>query len=276
MVKNKIFDSWNKIKPSDATHERIINNISYQLYYGKKNVKKTPTWRVFVPVAACLFMVLSLALTIPYFLHNSGGDTGHIVIPHVPDDDVLITPLPGAPPLDISQPITPLNPADILTFEQAITDPYFGMFIPDYIPQGFDFEYAWRFGEHDGNSLTAFWQAEMLHNISWHITMLDDHNRSLIVSVNDREKFDLSLYPIPWAASVPRELVQYVMNPVFLAEELSLDVVQARTIQGRGRNPGDSNWQINFSVLIDDIVIRLDTYGVSPEQVWEMFLPLIG
>jgi len=265
MRNKKIYDSWSKIKPSKFTNERILANIHSQAHNGQTKSVKKPYWRTFGPAAACMFMVLALGITIPFFIRNYGGDMPHINIPHVPDAGIS----------QPTQPVTPINPANELSFEQAVSDPYFGKFIPESVPSGFIFDHAWRFDYEDGDTLIAFWQGERNTNIRWQISTPTDHDRERIVSAYDREKFDLSLYAIPWAESVPSELIQYVMNPVFLAEELSLEIVTTRVVQGRARNPGDApSWQINFSVLFDNVVVNLDTTGVSPEQVWEMFLNL--
>ena len=84
----------------------------------------------------------------------------------------------------------------------------------------------------------------------------------------------MSLYPIPRAESIPSELWEYVNNPVFLAEELTLDVVKARAYyvdNDRGDTPG---WRMDFNVLYRDVVVDVNIKGISPEQVWEMFADL--
>jgi len=300
-VRNKkLYDSWNKIKPNGAAHERIIANIQYQAHYGKVRETKKSYWRSLTPVAACVFMVLALGITVPFFIRNNEGEVPHINIPHVPRGEgnngyndahppvlseplqpgIGTPPLHGAPPLsdagDQSRPVSPLNPATVLSLEEALSDPCFGRFIPGNAPPEFDFDQAWRFDYPNGDSLIAFWQSQSGRNsIRWQVSTPTDHDHQRIVSADDRERYDLSLYTIPWMDSVPRELMQYVMNPVFLAEELTLEIVKARAVQGRARSPGDaSSLEINFSVLFDSAVVSLNISGASPEQVWEMILLL--
>ena len=291
MKNKKIYESWDKIKPSKATHERIITSIRYRAHYGQTGKAKKPYFRSLMPVAACLVMVLALGITIPYFIRSHGGEvpinithngynnlpgTDGQTMPGIPpgtDGPILSGPL--APPTgDPGRPLTNLNPADIITLEEAMLDPYFGRFISQNVPEGFVFDEAWRFNYPDGDSLIVFWRAAgMMDNIRWQISAPSEHDH--IVSVYDREKFDLSLYTIPWAASVPEELFQYVMNPVFLAEELTLEIVKTRVVQGRGMTPGSApSIQINFGILFDDAVVSIDASGLSPEQVWEMFVSL--
>jgi len=292
-VRNTIFDSWDKIKPSETTHKRILANISARTQHTK--AKKRLNGKTFGSFAACLFMVLSLAIAIPFFLRNSEGEFPDIIIYHVPrydadeilyendtingfeilfDDDSnneFILPgidlyLPGGTPIAPTHPITLPPIADALTLPEAVADPFFGRFIPGNIPPGFTFDLAWRFYYEDGDSLIAFWQ-DGANTIRWQISTPTDCDRERIVSVNNREKFDLGLYTVPWADSVPGELMKYVMNPVFKADELCLEIVQARTVQGRGRGQEGS---LNFSVLFDAAVVNISASGVSPEHVWEM------
>ena len=178
-----------------------------------------------------------------------------------------------------STPVIPELRDEALTLEAAHMDPDFGAFIPKSIPPGLGFESARRFINQSTNSLSVLWHAAMpnFDSISWRVSIPTEDDHARIVSVDEPEKFDLSLYPIPWMDSVPWELMQYVSNPVFLANELNLDVVRARLMEGRPQAPGapaETYGRINFYVLFDDIIIGVDANGVSPEDVWEMFLGL--
>jgi len=298
MRNKQIYDSWNKIRPTEATHERIINGIHKRVHHGKGTAIKRPHWKTFVPVAASVVLVLFLAVTLTIFMGDYGGNIPRVIIPH-DASDIPITDteppymqgyindtlpelsMPSRPNISASptslpgadqpvQPISPIAPTDILTLAEAIADPYFGRFIPGNVPSNLIFDHAWQLTNDEWNGITAFWQTGT-HNIRWMISTTTDYDYERVVSVYDRERFDLSLYTIPWMDSVPTELMQYVMNPMFLANELSLDIVHARTVQGRAGTPGgEPNWQINFDVLFDGVVIRISTSGVSPEHVWEM------
>ncbi|NLD50762.1 MAG: hypothetical protein GX660_26780, partial [Clostridiaceae bacterium] len=81
--------------------------------------------------------------------------------------------------------------------------------------------------------------------------------------------YDLSLYPIPRADSVPDELREIVNNPVFLIDELTLDTVRARTyeISDSGDEPGA---RMRFGVLYGDILVELSIKGATPEAMFEI------
>ena len=175
----------------------------------------------------------------------------------------------------LDNPVIPELRNEQLTLREAHSDPDFGAFIPENIPPQFGFESAQRFVNQDTNGLFALWSAG-LNTLHWSVSKSTDYDLERIVSTNEHEKYDMSLYSIPLADSVPRELIQYVNDPVFLSDELTLDIVQARVLMGdNGRRGGDSGLRINFSVLYDEVVISLNANGVSPEQIWDMLAELI-
>jgi len=176
-------------------------------------------------------------------------------------------------PADLSVLADPAKPEmrhDNLTLDEAIADPDFGAFLPAYIPDGFSFSSAQRLINQHSNDLMAFWDTGRLNTIMWIVSEPTAHDLAHIVCVTDYEKYDLSLYPIPWMDSVPDEIFQYLMNPVFCAKELTLDTIQRRAVYESGRRDMPSSWRVNFSVLYDGVVVRINIGGVPPEIVWDM------
>ena len=177
----------------------------------------------------------------------------------------------GAVDLSIlSNPVAPELRDESLSLDKARNDPDFGAYVPAAVPPEFIFASAQRSINQERNSLSVFWDTGLDH-INWSISRATDYDYGLIVAANEPEKYDLSLYPIPRAESIPKELWECVNNPVFPAEELTLDVIKARAFyvdNDRGDTPG---WCMDFSVLYGDVVVRVDIKGASPEQVWEMF-----
>lgn len=176
----------------------------------------------------------------------------------------------GAPDMTVfNDPVIPELLDERLSLTQARSDVDFGAYLPQSVPSGFEFDSATRFINQISNSLTSHWYNGYDH-IDWQVSTPTDYDREHVVSAGDQEKYDLSLYPIPRADSVPIELREYVDNPVFLADELTLDVIQKRAYQVD--DGGDtSGWRMDFSVLYDDVLVGVNMKGVSPEQVWEMF-----
>jgi len=167
----------------------------------------------------------------------------------------------------LNNPVIPELRDERLTLDEARAYPGFGTFFPENAPRGFTFDYARRMLNQNFDGILAFWDSGM-DSIRWQVSRPEAHDLAHVVSIYQREKFDLSLYSIPFADSVPQEFSQFVMNPVFLAEELTLDAMQARQLYSRGRS------QMNFSILFDDVVVSISVTGMQPEQVWEMFLDI--
>jgi len=174
-----------------------------------------------------------------------------------------------------ADPIIPELRNEQLTLSEARLDPGFGAFIPANIPPQFGFESAIRFINQDNNSLFVLWSAD-LNTIRWEVSKPTDFHLDHIVLASEREKFDMSLYSIPLFDSIPEELWQYVQNPVFHADEITLDIVRARLYSVSRDRGGTPDWRImNFSVLYDDVVVSVSAGGVTPEQVWEMIDGLV-
>ena len=177
------------------------------------------------------------------------------------------------PPQEGSYSITPAMQHDPLTIYEAYADTSFGRFLPNYVPSHLAFGDARRIVSSDRDSLHINWHAPQVATISWSVNEPDQFFFEILVSTSDREKFDVSLYAIPWMDTVPDDIINYLQHPVFLAEEMSLEVEQARAhITGRG---GWEDPQMNFSVMFDDAVITIGSSGVTVEQVWEMIVSIL-
>jgi hypothetical protein len=201
---------------------------------------------------------------------NDIGNTGLNRLTGIVNDIIYY----GAADLSVlSDPVIPELRDERLTLNEAQNDPDFGVYLPKSVPSRFGFESAHRFINQDTNSLFVYWYVG-LDYIDWRISKTIDYDIERIVSLGEREKYDMALYSIPFAESVPRELREYVDNPVFLAEELTLDAVKARAFwvdNDRGDTPG---WRMRFSVLYGDIVVEVNIKGATPEQVWEILAGL--
>lgn len=97
-----------------------------------------------------------------------------------------------------------------------------------------------------------------------------------VVDVGAPETYDLRLYPIPWADSVPEAYRETVDNPVFRAEDMSRAVVEARAYTPSEQ--GDTNsLRIRFAVLhADGALVDYSCEGLSVEQVWDMVSETLG
>ena len=159
---------------------------------------------------------------------------------------------------------------EIKTLQEAKLDPDFGEFLPVNVPTQFVFSQTRRMLNQNFDGMLAFWHSDM-HTIMWQVSRVEEHHIERIVSINDRESFDLRPHPIPLPLDMPWDQVQTLMNPVFLAEEITLEAIQVRAAPIRSRvGSQNDSFQFHFSVLFKDAVISIDIGGMTPEQIWRM------
>jgi hypothetical protein len=174
----------------------------------------------------------------------------------------------GAADLDVFHPVVPELREDRLSLDEARADIDFGAYLPRILPDGFVFEDALRYINQVQNALYVNWTKGMGY-INWRVSLLDDNDKTRITSVADTKNYDLALYPIPRADSVPDELREIVDNPIFLIDELTLDAVRARSyeVSDSGDEQGH---RMRFSVLYGDTLVELNVKGATPEAVFEI------
>lgn len=177
---------------------------------------------------------------------------------------------------DLSQ-ITPDEIPELkdeeLTYAQALKDPDFGAYMLQEIPAGFSEGRFNRYKDQNSDYLMGWWNQGM-REVSWKVSKLDVSARSRMTSVADTVNYDLALYPIPRADSVPDELREIVDNPVFAIEELTLETVQKRAYKVDDSGDVDG-YRMNFSVCYGDIVVEVHAKGLEPEQVYKMLKDIL-
>ena len=158
------------------------------------------------------------------------------------------------------------------TLSEARTEPDFGGYLPTELPDGFAESSIRRFRFDDSNYLSALW-SRGLNDLSWVATHYTDADASRLTGINELENYDLSLYPIPRADSVPEELREIVDDPIFDAEELTLNAVYRRAY--KVHDAGDTDgWRIRFSVWYGDVLISISSKGVEPEWLFDQLIRL--
>jgi len=136
------------------------------------------------------------------------------------------------------------------SIEEARHHPDFGAYVPTYIPDRFFPLGYWESYVGDDDSFWLQWRTEAnvgFERIWWNV----------------------------WKAEEP---YQWETATVFLAAELTLDIIRANAHQG-DFNMGDGSFPYqftDFSVRIDDVIIIFSANGVSPEEVWTMFAEFVG
>jgi len=206
-----------------------------------------------------------------------------------------------------------------ISLEEARLDPDFGAFAPRNIPSELKFVFAHRWvgqhqdylhlewetpldydnlralyqrwvTEHEGIALWSFeeifWQGG---TVRWNISKVTEDELGRIVSADTPELYDWSRWPDVEAIWQHYEsgITYTMLNPVFLAEELTLAKVQARTHrrdlsrQIMCGSLADEPFgyiptkEIEFSVLFGDILVHITAQDISAEQIWGMLVGLL-
>lgn len=154
---------------------------------------------------------------------------------------------------------------DQLTEEEAYAEVDFGRYLPS-VPNNYQWNSAARFINQDRNDLFISW-SRGYDDIDITVTKLQEEDKQRIISVKDTELYDLSLYPIPWADSMPSEKAYVIENPIFKMEELTQEAVKLRSYSTNEQ--GDNSVKMQFSVLYDDILVELHTEGVSVQYLYD-------
>jgi len=160
-----------------------------------------------------------------------------------------------------------------LTYEQALSDADFGAYVSMSAPAQFNFSSAQKSSGQIGDSLSVMWKDAESNSdgcIAWKISKTAEDEYDRVVNANEREKYDTSLYTFPWDTSVPENLQGYFENPLFRLEDLTLDTIQARAYHTDDDLRETLGLRMEFSVLYGDVVVIVNTKGMSPEQLFKM------
>lgn len=160
-----------------------------------------------------------------------------------------------------------------LSHQEALNDSDYGAFMLREIPSGFAAESIRRYKDQTADYLSGLWTSGY-DELRWKVYTLGEADEGRLTSVADTENYDLSLYPVPRASSVPDDLHEIVDNPIFAADELTMDAVWARAYT-TGEAGDSAGWRMAFSVRYDDVVVEVRSKGVDPEWVYQQLISLI-
>lgn len=161
------------------------------------------------------------------------------------------------------------DPRDLskeLSEEEARNTEVFGVYLPKKLPTGYTFENA----RGSDSEITVTWTRGM-DSIMINVSLAVPES-AVTVDVDKPETYDVQLYEIPYSETVPEEYRQVFDDPLFAAEDLSLEVVRSR--MKSVRDAGDTNSpRGRFSVLYPEgVVLHFNGRGTA-EEIWEMFHP---
>lgn len=182
----------------------------------------------------------------------------------------------GKPDLSVITPgqIPELTEQIFNTLSEAQSEPDFGQYMPSQLPAGFEEAAIRRFKFQNANYLSGLW-SKGLDDLSWVVSPYTEADARRLTGINEKENYDLSLYPIPRADSVPDGLREIVDDPIFAAEELTLDAIYCRAY--KISDAGDTDgWRMRFSVRYGDIIVSVSAKGVEPEWLYQQLVNLLS
>lgn len=280
----------NTMKFSEAMNEINDKYIDEAVRYQKKAGKRSPLkWGM---IAACCCLLSAAVLSAAYLFKPpaSGAPRSSCLLvlrltdigmPQAFDSDALQawwsvgtvgTLIQDESGKQASQNIVT---DETMTMEEARSSEPFGGYLLSEAPSGFSLETIRRYEDEKINYLSGLWTKGegSFDEISWRVSFYDETMESRVTSVDDTRNYDLNLYPIPLADSVPEELFEVVDHPIFNIEELTLEAVSRRaySIDEIGDTDGI---RMSFGVRYGDIVVEVTTKGVSPEWIYERLVSI--
>ncbi len=170
-------------------------------------------------------------------------------------------------------PVIPELIDEELSEQEAYNETDFGKYL-FYIPNDYVFNGAYRWLNQNTNSLFASW-SKGYNDVSISVYPNDENSTSHIVSPEQTELYDMSLYPTPWAESMPNDTGQIIQNPVFRIEDLTLDMIKMRgyTFNEVG-DPSSDSLNLRFSVLYGDIVVEIKSEDLSANYLYDKLISL--
>lgn len=237
------------------------------------------SWRKWGALAACCCIVLAAVLGLPRLsgpvseppVGDGGEKPYHYLL--LPDEEQGEKGTEEVPDEDEARKKgSPAAEERVLTVEIARGLEPFGQYLPEAGPEGFREESVWRYRDERSDYLSVLWTKEWtLEELSWRVERYDESMAGRVTAVEDRENYDMGLYSIPLADSVPEELWEIVDHPIFRAEELTLEAVERRVIPGTEGDDGD---RMSFGVKYGDMVVEVSAKGVSTEWVYEKLMEI--
>ena len=157
-----------------------------------------------------------------------------------------------------------------LSHEEALSLEIYGNYFLSQTPIGFAQESIHHHKSQNEEYLSGLW-TKGLDELYWEVSVLTEEDRARLTHAKETDRYDLSLYPIPRADSVPEELREVVDNPIFYAEELTPELVWAKAYKFDEQSDS-SGWRMSFSVLYGDVIIKVRSKGIDPDWIYEQLV----
>ena len=146
-----------------------------------------------------------------------------------------------------------------------------GKYIPTTLPAGYVWESGKTYAEGEdstGAYVSLNWSRGM---DSIHLTISTvEYEDLLLTDVTAKETYDVHLYEIPYAETVPAEYREIFNEPIFTEADFTLEIVEKRIKSVADLGDTDTP-RGQCAVLYEEgVLVRFNGRGTA-EEIWEMF-----
>lgn len=177
--------------------------------------------------------------------------------------------------VEMAEPEDLIGSANI-TLEEARSLSIMGAYIPQVIPDGYKVESV----RQNADEVVLLWSKGM---DTIRILVTGEHAfeqgvkpeeqagiRERLIDTSKPETYNVHLYDIPYAETVPSEYWQCFDHPIFREEDMTREIVEARmkVVEDAGDTATPRG---NFAVLYENGILVEFSVDASVEEVWEMY-----
>ncbi len=160
--------------------------------------------------------------------------------------------------------------SEMLPFEtqaQAREQQPWGAYLPQWLPESLVYESG---GLYEQKTLSVFYSGSAGQELLVSIFDYTEQDAAYLVDINQKECYDLRLYEVPYADSVPEQYWETIQNPLFRLEDFSEEQVAARILYQN--EPGDEKFQGQFSLFLEEqgIVVQFNATRLSPAEMFQI------
>lgn len=173
----------------------------------------------------------------------------------------------------------PVDNREKLTLEEARSQAVVGGYLPLTVPDGYVLESAQGSAAGSNAKEVTVCFSRGMDTILIHVTdkyASEESKQQLeerMADLENAESYNVHLYEIPYAETVPEEYQASFYNPVFRVEDMTQELVEARmkTVADAGDTDTPRG---NFAILYDNGVCVEINADATAEEVWAMYLSI--
>ena len=162
------------------------------------------------------------------------------------------------------------------SLEEARQEAAFAPYLPASAPAGYgEFEGTLSYQEGTKNTLFLRW-SRGLADVTVRVSLPEGGApEGEPVDISNPAAYDVRLYAIPWCDSVPEEYRETVDHPIFRAQDMTREVVAARSYSYRDAGDIDGP-RIDFTIRYPDgTEAQYTSKGLNEDDLWAMISPTL-